>query len=88
MKFPLTQLYVMNRSKPLVRVDDTGEWLQWDTCDLEGLPLERVGTRGGTPSMNDMGKPAPGQWKDLPEVFIDTTGTEHRIEDIHMLKQS
>jgi hypothetical protein len=88
MRFPLLQLYQMNRSHPLVQVDDTDEWIQWESCDLEGLPPERVGTRGGTPSMNDMGKPAPGQWKDLPEVFIDINGTEYRIEDIHTMKSS
>jgi hypothetical protein len=88
MKFPLTQLYVMNRSKPLVRVDDTGEWLQWDTCDLEGLPPERVGTRGGTPTMTDMGKPAPGQWDNLPEVFVSTDGDLYKIKDIHSLMPS
>ena len=35
MKFPLSQLYTFNRTKPLVQVDDTGEYVQWDTCDLE-----------------------------------------------------
>ena len=88
MKFPLAQLYVMNRSQPLVQVDDTDEWVQWDTCDLEGLPPERIGTHGGTPSMTDMGKLPKGQYENLPEVFIDTNGTEHRIEDIHSLMRS
>ena len=40
MKFPLTQLYSMNRSKPIVEVDGIEGELQWDTCDLEGLPPE------------------------------------------------
>ena len=48
MKFPLGQLYELNRSKPLVQVDDTGEWLQWDHCDLEGLPPERISSRKNT----------------------------------------
>ena len=88
MKFPLAQLYKLNRSKPLVQVDDTDEWLQWDTCDLEGLPPERIGTHGGTPNMTDMGKLPKGQYENLPEVFIDTNGIEHRIEDIHCLRAS
>ena len=41
MKFPLGSLYSNNRSKPLVQVDDTDEYIQWDYCDLEGLPPER-----------------------------------------------
>ena len=88
MKFPLAQLYKLNRSKPLVQVDDTDEWVQWDTCDLEGLPPERIGTHGGNPTMNDMGKLPKGQYENLPEVFIDTNGIEHRIEDIHCLRAS
>ena len=50
MDFPLIQLYSMNRTKPLVRVKGIDGWLQWDTCDLEGLPPKRE--RG---SMTDMG---------------------------------
>jgi len=55
-KFPLGQLYRLNRSKPLVQVDDSDEYIQWDTCDLEGLPPERE--KG---SMTDMGKIPKGQ---------------------------
>ena len=88
MKFPLSQLYALNRSKPLVQVDDTGKYIQWDTCDLEGLPPERVGTRGGMPTMTDMGKPAPGQWDNLPEVFVSTDGDTYKIDDIHCLRPS
>ena len=39
MKFPLIQLYSFNRSKPIVGIDITE--VQWDYCDLEGLPPER-----------------------------------------------
>ena len=88
MKFPLAQLYKLNRSKPLVQVNDITEWIQWDYCDLEGLPPERVGTRGGTPTMTDMGKPAPGQWDNLPEVFVSTDGDLYKIKDIHSLMPS
>ena len=83
MRFPLIQLYTFNRSKPLVQVADSDEWVQWDTCDLEGLPPERDGG-----SMTDHGKIPRGQYDNLPEVFEDMDGTKHRIEDIHMLKGS
>jgi len=82
-KFPLTQLYVMNRSQPLVQVDDTGEWLQWDTCDLEGLPTEMEGV-----SMTSHGKIPRGQRDNLPEVFTSTKGDSYIIEDICELKSS
>ena len=83
MRFPLLQLYQMNRSHPLVQVDDTGEWIQWESCNLDGLPPERE-----PGSMTNHGKIPQGQYDNLPEVFIDTNGTEHRIEDIHTMKSS
>ena len=88
MKFPLSQLYTFNRTKPLVQVDDTGEYVQWDTCDLEGLPPERIGTHGGKPTMTDMGKLPKGQYDNLPETFTAMDGKEYKIEDIHMLRGS
>ena len=81
MRFPLIQLYVMNRSKPIVGIGN--EEVQWDYCDLEGLPPEREGG-----SMTDHGKIPRGQYENLPEVFTDTNGTEHRIQDIHTIKSS
>ena len=83
MRFPLIQLYVMNRSKPIVGIDITE--VQWDYCDLEGLPPER---EAGTISMVNHGKIPKGQYEDLPEVFVDTDGNEHRIEDIHTMRSS
>ena len=83
MRFPLIQLYAFNRSKQLVQVDDSDEWVQWDTCDLEGLPPERVNV-----SMTNMGKLSQGQYDNLPEMFKDINGTEYRIEDIHTMKSS
>ena len=83
MNFPLGQLYRLNYSKPLVRVDDTDEYIQWDYCDLEGLPPERVNV-----TMTDMGKIPKGQWDNLPEKFIATDGKEYKIEDIHTLMSS
>ena len=88
MRFPLHQLYTFNRTKPLVQVDDTGEYVQWDTCDLEGLPPERIGTHGGKPNMTDMGKLPKGQYDNLPETFTAMDGKEYKIEDIHMLRGS
>ena len=83
MRFPLLQLYVMNRSKPIVGIDITE--VQWDYCDLEGLPPER---EAGTVSMVNHGKIPRGQYENLPEVFTDTNGTEHRVQDIHTIKSS
>ena len=83
MRFPLLQLYQLNRSKPLVKVGESDEWVQWDTCDLEGLPPERVNV-----SMTNMGKLSKGQYDNLPEMFKDINGTEYRIEDIHTMKSS
>ena len=83
MRFPLLQLYQMNRSHPLVQVDDTDKWIQWESCNLDGLPPERE-----PGSMTNHGKIPQGQYDNLPEVFIDTNGTEHRIEDIHTMKSS
>ena len=88
MKFPLGSLYSNNRSKPLVQVDDTDEYIQWDTCDLEGLPPERIGTHGGKPTMTDMGKLPKGQYDNLPEKFTAMNGKEYKIEDIHTLSGS
>ena len=79
MKFPLVQLYSMNRSQPIVEIGD--KEVQWLCCNLDGYPPERE-----PGSMTDHGKIPKGQWDNLPEVFIDTDGTEHRIEDIHMVK--
>ena len=83
MKFLLLQLNDMNYSKPLVQVDDTDEWIQWDTCDLEGLPTEMEGV-----SMTSHGKIPRGQRDNLPEVFTSTTGDTYTIEDICELKSS
>ena len=83
MRFPLKQLYSNNRSKPLVRVDDTDEYIQWDYCDLEGLPPERVNV-----TMTDMGKIPKGQYDNLPEKFTAMDCKEYKIEDIHTLMSS
>ena len=83
MNFPLGQLYRLNYSKPLVQVDDTDEYIQWDYCDLEGLPPERL-----PGSMTDMGRLPKGQWDNLPETFTAMDGKEYKMEDIHTLQGS
>jgi hypothetical protein len=81
MKFLLEELSRMGYNKPFVQVDDTDDWIQWDSCDLEGLPTKRIGK-----TVNDMGKIPKGQWDNLPEKFIATNGKEYNIKDIHSLK--
>ena len=88
MRFPLAQLYSMNRSKPIVELEGIDGKLQWDTCDLEGLPPERIGTHSGTPTMTDMGKPAPGQYDNLPTTFRASNGGVYIIANIITLRPS
>ena len=80
LKFPLTQLYKFNISKPIVKVEGIEEELQWDECDLTGLPPYRTGG-----SMTDHGKIPKGQWDNLPKMFKATNGNEYPIEGIIML---
>ncbi len=81
MKFPLLQLYQMNRSKPMVGIGD--KEVQWESCNLDELPPEREGV-----SMTDHGKIPRGQYENLPEVFTSSNGDTYKIEDIHSLKSS
>ena len=83
MKFPLHQLYGLNKSKPMVEVEGVEGELQWDYCDLEGLPPRRE--KG---SMTDHGAIPRGQYENLPETFVDMKGNEYKIEDIHTLRSS
>ena len=85
MRFPSGQLYSMERTKPLVQVDDSDEYIQWDYCDLEGVVPEIV---PGTKTMSHMGKIPKGQYDNLPEKFTATNGKEYNIEDIHTLMPS
>ena len=89
MKFPLIQLHSMNRSKPIVEVEGIDGTLQWDYCDLEGLPPELNRTHGGgTPTMTDMGKLPKGQYDNLPTTFFATNGGQYIIDNIHTLRPS
>ena len=83
MKFHLAQLHSTNKSKPIVEVVGVEEKLQWDYCDLEGLPPERL-----PGSMHDMGRIPKGQWDNLPEKFTAMDGKEYKIVDIHSLSSS
>ena len=88
MRFPLAQLYSMNRSKPIVEVEGIDGTLQWESCDLEGLPPERIGTHGGKPTMTDMGKLPKGQYDNLPTTFFATNGAQYIIGSIISLRPS
>ena len=83
MKFPLIQLYVFNRSKPIVSVRGIEEKLQWDDCDLTELPPERL-----NPSVTDHGKIPKGQYDNLPKTFYATNGGQYFIGNIHTLRPS
>ena len=80
MKFPLVQLYAFNRCKPNIGVRGIAGELQWDECDLTGLPPEREGV-----TVTDCGKIPKGQYDNLPKMFRATDGKEYLIEDIVML---
>ncbi len=75
MRFPLIQLYELNKSKPLVEVSGVEGELQWDYCNLEGLPPQRE--KG---SMNDHGAIPRGQYENLPETFVDMKGMNIRLK--------
>ena len=86
MKFPLVQLYSMNRTKPIVELSGIPDPVQWDYCDLEGLPPEQ-----NNPTMTAVhqGSKLPkGQYDNLPETFTAMNGKEYKIEDIHVLRGS
>ena len=85
MKFPLVQLHIMGRSKPIVKISGVEGELQWDYCDLEGLPGEII---PDTKTMTNMGVIPKGQWDNLPETFITVGGKEYKIDDIHTVKPS
>ena len=83
MKFPLIQLYTLNRTKPVVEVEGIDGNLQWDYCDLEGLPDEIV---PGTKTMTHMGVIPKGQYDNLPKTFYATNGGQYIIANIHTLR--
>ena len=78
MRFTLSQLYTNNKSKPFVRVANVDDDLQWDECDLEGMPPKVTGT-----SMHDMGKTSIVPYEELPKTFKATNNNEYLIKHIH-----
>ena len=75
-----------------MRVKGIDGWLQWDTCDLEGLPPERE-----PGNVHDMGKIPKEQYINLPELFtakriskdgsiVAGPGGQFFIQNIHTLK--
>jgi hypothetical protein len=77
MKFPLFQLHLFNRTKPILEVEGIDGELQWDKCDLSGLPPERENI-----TFTDQGKIPKGQWDNLPETFKAINGGEYFIKYI------
>ena len=83
MKFPLFQLHVFNRTKPILEVEGIDRKLQWDECDLAGLPPERLNG-----SMTSNGEIPEGQWDNLPETFKATNGGIYIIKYIVSLRST
>ena len=79
MKFTLSQLYTNNVRKPFVKVTGVDEDLQWNECDLTGIPSKRTGT-----SFHNMGKTSVVPYEKLPKTFKTIDGDEYRIEDIEV----
>ena len=78
MKFTLSQLYSNNKSKPFVRVTGIDGDLQWDKCDLEGMPPKKTGM-----SYHNMGKTSIVPHEELPKTFIAMNGGKYFIGNIH-----
>jgi len=80
MKYTLSQLYTNNKTKPFVNVTDIDTDIQWDECNLEGMPDRVTGT-----SYHNMGKTSKVPYDELPKTFLAIDGTEYLIEDIHSM---
>ena len=78
MKFTLSQLYTYNKTKPFVNIVNTV--IQWDKCNLEGMPDKVTGT-----SYHNMGKASKVVYDKLPKTFLAIDGNEYLIEDIHTI---
>ena len=83
MRQTLVQLYQLNRTQPLVQVGESDEWIQWKSCNLDGLPPERE-----PGSMTNHGKIPQGQYDNLPDKFTAMDGKEYLIGRIHTMKSS
>jgi hypothetical protein len=80
MKFTLSQLYSYNKSKPFVNVTGIDADIQWDECELEGMPPQITGM-----SFHDMGKTSIVPHEELQTIFKAIDGNEYLIEDIHAI---
>ena len=80
MRYTLSQLYTNNKTKPFVNVTDIDADIQWDECNLEGMPDRVTGT-----SYHNMGKASKVAYDELPKTFLAIDGNEYRIEDIHTI---
>lgn len=80
MKYTLSQLYTNNKTKPFVNVMDVDVDIQWDECNLEGMPDKVTGT-----SYHNMGKTSKVPYDELPKTFLAIDGNEYLIEDIHTI---
>ena len=72
--------HAFNYAKPMVKVNGNDSWIQWEECDLTGLPPERENV-----SFHSHGTIPKGQWDNLPEYFTATDGKQYKVEDIHSL---
>ena len=77
MKITLAQRHLFNKSKPIMEIKGLDEKVQWDECDLSDSPPYRL---KGT--MTAHGKFPTYKYEELPTVFKDTNGVEHKIDDI------
>tara|TARA_R100000234_G_scaffold107185_1_gene78120 strand:+ start:171 stop:425 length:255 start_codon:yes stop_codon:yes gene_type:complete len=77
MKITLAQRHLFNDSKPIMEIKGLDEKVQWDECDLSDSPPYRL---KGT--MTAHGKFPTYKYEELPTVFKDTNGVEHKIDDI------
>jgi len=83
MKITLAQRHLFNGSQPMVQVNGSEDWVQWEECDLSECPPYRE--KG---SMTAHGKFPKYNYEDLPTTFRDTDGNEHNITDIIAYKSS
>ena len=83
MKISLAQRHLFNDSKPIMEISGLDGTVQWDECDLSESPPYRL--KG---SMTAHGKFPTYKYEELPEMFTDTDGNEHRVEDIMAYRSS
>ena len=83
MKITLMRRHLFNDTKPMIQLEMGQNWVQWDECDLSECPPYRL--KG---SMTAHGKFPTYKYEELPEMFTDTNGNEHRVEDIIAYRSS